>query len=71
LENLKETLTFINQLEANDIIASLDQILSSSAEFFGKVSSSLRTTLTALTPGSVGEIMRTANANEVIKQLAP
>jgi len=69
LENLKETLTAINQPEANDIIASLDQILSSPAEFFGKVSSSLRTTLTALTSGSVGEIMGKANANEFIKRL--
>ena len=72
LKKLKEELEHIDfpeaTDEAKDILSSLDQILSSPQDFFAKVSSSLRTTLTALTAGSVGEVIGKAKANEFIRR---
>ena len=69
LVKLKEALRDLNAPDASDILADLEQVISSPQEFFGKVSSSLRTTLTSLTSGSVGEIIGKARANEFIKRL--
>jgi len=72
LKKLKEELEHIDfpeaAEEAKDILSSLEQILSSPQDFFAKVSSSLRTTLTALTAGSVGEVIGKARANEFIRR---
>ena len=66
LQKFKEKIGFISGSE--DIVENLDQILSSPQEFFGKVSSSLRTTLSALTSGSTGQIIGKALVNEFIKR---
>ena len=69
LQKLKEALVGLNSPEAGEILDALNQVLSSPMDFFSKVSSSLRTTLTALTTGSVGEIIGKAEANKFIKRL--
>ena len=47
----------------------LEQILNSPQEFFGKVSSSLRTVLTALSTSVTGEIMGKSTTNEPVRRL--
>ena len=69
LEKLKEALKGLNTPESGEILDALNQVLSSPMDFFAKVSSSLRTVLTALTAGSVGEIIGKAEANRFIKRL--
>ena len=51
-----------------DLILSMDQILSSPPDFFSKVSSSLRTTLSSLTSGTTGQIIGKSKVNEFIKR---
>lgn len=53
---------------SGDLIAYMDQILSSPPDFFAKVSSSLRTTLSALTTGNTGKIIGKAKSNEFIQR---
>ena len=55
--------------EVEDIKAAIDKIIESPPDFFSKVSSSLRTVLTSLTLGSVGEIMGKAKTNRFISRL--
>ena len=69
LQNLKKQLETINTPEAEEILATLNQVLASPQDYFAKVSSSLRTMLTALSTGSVGQIIGRAKANEFIKRL--
>jgi conjugal transfer pilus assembly protein TraD len=57
---LKETI--------DEVIANIEQILESPADFFAKVSSSLRTTLTALTSSTTGRIIGKAHTNEFVKR---
>ncbi len=52
----------------NEVIANIEQILESPADFFAKVSSSLRTTLTALTSSTTGRIIGKAYTNEFVKR---
>lgn len=70
LRNLEEQLRdYENDPEAEEILVSLRQILASPQDYFGKVSSSLRTVLTSLSAGSVGAIIGKARANNFIKRL--
>ncbi|MFZ0451255.1 MAG: hypothetical protein WAL98_18625, partial [Desulfatiglandaceae bacterium] len=70
LKNLEEQLKdYENDPEAEEILLSLRQILSSPQDYFGKVSSSLRTVLTSLSAGSVGAIIGKARANNFVKRL--
>ena len=70
LKNLEVQLTdYENDPEAEEILASLRQILASPQDYFSKVSSSLRTVLTSLSAGSVGAIIGKAKANNFIKRL--
>jgi len=70
LKNLETQLSeYENDPEAQEILASLRQILASPHDYFAKVSSSLRTVLTSLSTGSVGAIIGKARANEFIKRL--
>lgn len=55
--------------EAQEIHVMLEQILSSPQDFFSKVSSSLRTVLTALSSSTTGKIIGKARSNEFIKRL--
>jgi hypothetical protein len=52
----------------NEVLANIEQILESPADFFAKVSSSLRTTLTALTSSTTGRIIGKAYTNEFVKR---
>ena len=70
LKNLETQLSeYEDDPEAQEILASLRQILASPHDYFAKVSSSLRTVLTSLSTGSVGAIIGKARANEFIKRL--
>ena len=70
LKNLEEQLKdYEAEPEAQEILATLRQILASPQDYFAKVSSSLRTVLTSLSVGSVGAIIGKAKANEFIKRL--
>lgn len=53
---------------AEETVRNIEQILQSPQDFFAKVSSSLRTTLTALTSGTTGKIIGKAKTNEFIKR---
>jgi len=67
LKKFRETLQFLSGSE--DLVVSIDQILSSPPDFFSKVSSSLRTTLSALTTGSTGQIIGKSLVNEFVKRI--
>ncbi|MBW1795645.1 MAG: TraM recognition domain-containing protein [Deltaproteobacteria bacterium] len=70
LEDLKAELESIPESpEKADILASLTQILDSPKDYFAKISSSLRTTLTSLSTGNVGKIIGRAQSNQFIKRL--
>lgn len=53
---------------AKEVLENAEQILESPADFFAKVSSSLRTTLTALTSSTTGKIIGKAYTNEFVKR---
>lgn len=53
---------------AEETIASIEQILTSPVEFFSKVSSSLRTVLSALSTSTTGKIIGRATQNEFVKK---
>ncbi|NVM20477.1 MAG: TraM recognition domain-containing protein [Desulfobacterales bacterium] len=70
LEDLKAELESMPESpEKADILASLMQILDSPKDYFAKISSSLRTTLTSLSTGNVGKIIGRAQSNQFIKRL--
>ena len=76
LTELKNSLTYlINSTDeevrnlASDLVLFLEQILSSPADFFAKVSSSLRTVLTSLSASTAGKLVGKATTNEFITRL--
>jgi len=70
LKNLEMQLQYYeDDPDVQEILGTLRQILASPQDYFSKVSSSLRTVLTALSIGSVGAIIGKAKANEFIKRL--
>ena len=69
IEGLREQVAEIEGSEAQEILTNLDQILSSPQDYFSKVSSSLRTVITSLSSGSVGEIMGKDPENRFIERL--
>ncbi len=69
LEKLKESLSDVAGNEAEEVRAALSQLLESPADYFAKISSSLRTVLTSLSTGSVGQIIGKASSNRFMKRL--
>jgi len=69
LEGLRDQVAEIEGPEARETLMNLDQILSSPHDYFSKVSSSLRTVITSLSSGSVGEIMGKDSTNRFIERL--
>ena len=69
LEGLRAQVADIDGPEAEEILTSLDQILSSPQDYFSKVSSSLRAVITSLSSGSVGEIIGKDTSNRFIERL--
>ncbi|MGO9137845.1 MAG: type IV secretory system conjugative DNA transfer family protein [Syntrophales bacterium] len=60
---------FVAYNKAKDLTEELNQILAAPLDFFAKVSSSLLTTLRALTTGNVGEIIGKAFENEFLSRI--
>lgn len=72
LTTLKDSLEKINENVNDDIKAIkslLANVLSSPQDYFSKVTSTLRTTLTQLTIGSIGKIIGNATKNKFIEKL--
>ena len=76
LKQLRENLDYLKnhrdpeiRSAAEETIMNIEQILASPVDFFAKVASSLRTTLTALSSGTTGKIIGKAKTNEFIKRL--
>lgn len=69
LEQLKEQLDYINTPEAEQLSRDMQKILSTPADYYSKVASSLRVALTELTSGNVGQIIGKADENRFIKRL--
>ena len=69
LEGLRAQIAGTDDPEAEEILMHLDQILSSPQDYFSKVSSSLRTVITSLSSGSVGEIIGKDTSNRFIERL--
>jgi type IV secretory pathway TraG/TraD family ATPase VirD4 len=69
IENLTAALSKIEDASVREIINIANKILQAKEEFFGKVTSSLRTVLTALSIGNMGKIIGHAKANRFIQRL--
>ncbi|BBO87996.1 type IV secretory system conjugative DNA transfer family protein [Desulfosarcina ovata] len=69
IENLMSALTEIEDPGTREIVHIANKILQAKEEFFGKVTSSLRTVLTALSIGNMGRIIGKARSNRFVKSL--
>ena len=69
LEKLKSRLDYIDTPEARQLIMDMEKILSTPADYYSKVASSLRVALTELTSGNVGRIIGNADENRFIDRL--
>ncbi|MBU1420058.1 MAG: TraM recognition domain-containing protein [Proteobacteria bacterium] len=69
LERLKEQLEYIDTPDAEQLCRDMQKILSTPADYYSKVASSLRVALTELTSGNVGQIIGKADENRFIKRL--
>ena len=69
LERLKEKIDYINSAEAKQLSRDMEKILSTPADYYSKVASSLRVALTELTSGNVGRIIGKADENRFIQRL--
>lgn len=71
LQSLKSSLSKINKdnEELEQIMLLIDNVLSSPQDFFSKVTSTLRTTLTQMTIGSVGKVLGNASKNKFVERL--
>jgi conjugal transfer pilus assembly protein TraD len=69
LQRLKEKIDYINTAEARQLSLDMEKILSTPADYYSKVASSLRVALTELTSGNVGRIIGKADENRFIQRL--
>lgn len=69
LQDLRGMLNDIDFDGADETRVLLDQLLSSPQDYFAKISSSLRTVLTALSTGSVGKIIGKSRTNNFMQRL--
>jgi conjugal transfer pilus assembly protein TraD len=69
IEDLMSALTKIQDPGTLEIVNIANKILQAKEEFFGKVTSSLRTVLTALSIGNMGKIIGKARSNRFVKSL--
>jgi conjugal transfer pilus assembly protein TraD len=58
-----------DSLEAEEVKVGINHILGSTSEYFSKVASTLRTVLTSLSTGSVGQIIGKSTSNDFMKRL--
>ncbi len=69
LQKLVSDLSSNSSQRAKETLITLNHIVKSPQDYFAKVSSSLRTVLTALSTGSTGDIIGTVHANKFIERL--
>lgn len=69
LEQLKEQIDYIETREAEQLSRDIQKILSTPADYYSKVASSLRVALTELTSGNVGKIIGKADENRFVRRL--
>lgn len=69
MEELKTEIKSFKDEEMDKINNLLDSILEGEKEYFGKVSSTLRGTMTQLTTGNLAEVVGRAKNNEVVDRL--
>jgi len=69
LERLKEKIDYIDTPEAEQLGKDIQKILSTPADYYSKVASSLRVALTELTSGNVGKIIGKADENRFVRRL--
>ncbi len=69
LEKLKEKIDYIDTPDAEQLSRDMQKIISTPADYYSKVASSLRVALTELTSGNVGKIIGKADENRFIKRL--
>ncbi len=69
MEKLKDKIDFIDWPEAQQLSRDMQKILSTPADYYSKVASSLRVALTELTSGNVGKIIGNADENRFIDRL--
>lgn len=69
LEKLKSEIDSIDTDEARQLSNDMTKILSSPADYYSKVSSSLRVALMELSSGNIGRIIGKADENRLIKRL--
>jgi type IV secretory pathway TraG/TraD family ATPase VirD4 len=67
--DLKDKLVGIKDPEQPKLLNLAEQVLQSPQDYFSKVSSTLRTTLTQMTIGSIGNIIGNATKNEFIDRI--
>ena len=69
LQQLRTSIEALTGEEADETRLLLDQLLSSPQDYFAKISSSLRTVLTSLSTGSVGQIIGKSRSNHFMDRL--
>ncbi|WP_029523639.1 type IV secretory system conjugative DNA transfer family protein [Persephonella sp. KM09-Lau-8] len=69
LNRLKDLLSEVETPTAEKLIMDIEQVLSTPPEYFAKVGSSLRTVLTVLSTGNVGEIIGNAKGNDFMQRI--
>ena len=69
LEKLKDRLDYIDTPQARQLIMDMEKILTTPADYYSKVASSLRVALTELTSGNVGSIIGNGDENRFIDRL--
>lgn len=69
IEKLKAEVDTIQTPEAEQLSRDMQKILDSPADYYGKVSSSLRVALMELTTGNIGKIIGRADENRFLKRL--
>ena len=69
LEKIKDEISALDDEGSVQLARDLQSILNSPQDYYSKVSSSLRVTLTELTSGNVGKIIGKADSNRFIKYL--
>ncbi|SMC28591.1 AAA-like domain-containing protein [Desulfacinum hydrothermale DSM 13146] len=70
LEALNKELEYhLGDPEVDHIHSALKQVIASPADYFSKITSTLRTTLSQLSVGSIGQVIGTTEENEFIRKL--
>ncbi|TLE12776.1 DUF87 domain-containing protein, partial [Helicobacter apodemus] len=69
IESVNEDSLLLNDKESIRILNLLEQILSSNQDYFSKVTTTLRTTLTEMSVGNIGKIIGNVKTNRFIDRL--